>query len=132
MLELVAVCQVNVPGFPVARVMVAGGQVQALVAAGARHMAELREHPMVSLEARIDALESERLTELRAAALARLAPQRRARDEALVAAATAARERMSPLVAKREEERAALVAAAQAARERIGRTTNTESDDSNF
>ena len=131
-LELVAVCQVNVPGFPVARVMVAGGQVQALVAAGARHMAELREHPMVSLEARIDALESERLTELRAAALARLAPQRRARDEALVAAATAARERMSPLVAKREEERAALVAAAQAARERIGRTTNTESDDSNF
>lgn len=34
-LELVAVCQVNVPGFPVARAMVASGEVTALVAAGA-------------------------------------------------------------------------------------------------
>lgn len=34
-LELVAVCQVNVPGFPVARTMVAAGQPMALVAAGA-------------------------------------------------------------------------------------------------
>lgn len=34
-LELVAVCAVNVPGFPVARSLVAGGQVHALVAAGA-------------------------------------------------------------------------------------------------
>lgn len=42
-LELVAVCQVNVPGFPVARSIVAGGQIQALVAAGAAPLAELRE-----------------------------------------------------------------------------------------
>lgn len=41
-LELVAVCQVNVPGFPIARAMVAGGQVMALVAAGAHEMAMLR------------------------------------------------------------------------------------------
>jgi hypothetical protein len=41
-LELVAVCQVNVPGFPIARAMVAGGQVMALVAAGAHEMALLR------------------------------------------------------------------------------------------
>lgn len=34
-LELVAVCQVNVPGFPVARTLVASGEPMALVAAGA-------------------------------------------------------------------------------------------------
>lgn len=33
-LELVAICQVNVPGFPIARAMVAAGHVSALVAAG--------------------------------------------------------------------------------------------------
>ena len=41
-LELVAVCQVNVPGFPVARARVASGAVMALVAAGARPLAEQR------------------------------------------------------------------------------------------
>jgi hypothetical protein len=37
-LELVAVLHVNTPGFPVVRSMVAGGEVQALVAAGALHV----------------------------------------------------------------------------------------------
>lgn len=41
-LELVAVCQVNVPGFPIARALVASGEVVALVAAGAYEMAMLR------------------------------------------------------------------------------------------
>lgn len=41
-LELVAVCQVNVPGFPIARAMVASGEVVALVAAGAYEMAIMR------------------------------------------------------------------------------------------
>ena len=41
-LEMVAVCQVNVPGFPVARARVASGYVTALVAAGAQALAELR------------------------------------------------------------------------------------------
>ena len=41
-LELVAVCQVNVPGFPIARARVASGYVTALVAAGASAIAELR------------------------------------------------------------------------------------------
>ena len=44
-LELVAVCQVNVPGFPIARAMVAGGQVMALVAAGAHDMAMMKLDP---------------------------------------------------------------------------------------
>jgi hypothetical protein len=41
-LELVAVCQVNVPGFPIARALVASGKVMALVAAGANFMAILK------------------------------------------------------------------------------------------
>lgn len=42
-LELVAVCQVNVPGFPIARARVASGRVLALVAAGASTLVKLRE-----------------------------------------------------------------------------------------
>lgn len=43
-LELIAVCQVNAPGFPVPRAecLVASGAVTALVAAGAQHMFMLR------------------------------------------------------------------------------------------
>ena len=41
-LELVAICQVNVPGFPTARAMVASGKVLALVAAGASQMAMMK------------------------------------------------------------------------------------------
>ena len=51
-LELVAVCQVNVPGFPVARAMVASGKVMALVAAGAYEMAMLRNDAVSRLEDR--------------------------------------------------------------------------------
>lgn len=43
-LELVAVCQVNSPGFPIARTMVASasGEIMSLVAAGAQRMYEIR------------------------------------------------------------------------------------------
>ena len=44
-LELVAVCQVNVPGFPIARARVASGEVMALVAAGASYLARLKDDP---------------------------------------------------------------------------------------
>lgn len=50
-LELVAVCQVNVPGFPIARAMVASGKVLALVAAGAHYMAVMRSEPTMKLAA---------------------------------------------------------------------------------
>lgn len=40
-LELVAVCSVNVPGFPIPRARVASGQVVALVAAGTEELVEL-------------------------------------------------------------------------------------------
>ena len=41
-LELVAICQVNVPGFPTARAMIASGKILALVAAGASYMAAMK------------------------------------------------------------------------------------------
>lgn len=64
-LELVAVCQVNTPGFPIARTITASGGVPgALVAAGAFELAELKESARYSeLEARIAAIESEKSQE---------------------------------------------------------------------
>ena len=57
-LELVAICQVNVPGFPIARARVASGQVMALVAAGASVLAQLKNDPLAELHTRIDKLEA--------------------------------------------------------------------------
>lgn len=48
-LELVAVCQVNVPGFPIARAMVASGKVMALVAAGASYFAIMKNQHVATL-----------------------------------------------------------------------------------
>jgi DNA-binding ferritin-like protein len=56
-LELVAVCQVNVPGFPIARARVASGQVMALVAAGANTLARMKSDPVTELAARLELLE---------------------------------------------------------------------------
>jgi hypothetical protein len=56
-LELVAVCQVNVPGFPIARARVASGQVMALVAAGAATLAKMKTDPISELTARVNKLE---------------------------------------------------------------------------
>ena len=67
-LELVAVCQVNVPGFPIARARVASGQVMALVAAGANVLAQLKSDPIAELNAKIDALEAKQNQPLVAAA----------------------------------------------------------------
>lgn len=70
-LELVAVCQVNVPGFPIARARVASGAVMALVAAGAQTLALMKSDPVSDLNARISKLEgaaivSEKAEELQA------------------------------------------------------------------
>lgn len=57
-LELVAVCQVNVPGFPIARARVASGAVMALVAAGALPLAKMKADPTAELSARIERLQN--------------------------------------------------------------------------
>ena len=67
-LELVAVCQVNVPGFPIARARVASGEVLALVAAGAQTLAKMRHDPVAELQARIEKLEQLQNSPLTAAA----------------------------------------------------------------
>lgn len=77
-LELVAVCQVNVPGFPVARARVASGQVTALVAAGASSLARLKANPVADLQSRVDRLEAKEKD-----ALVATAADIRARFEAL-------------------------------------------------
>jgi hypothetical protein len=67
-LELVAVCQVNVPGFPIARARVASGQVMALVAAGASTLAQLKHDPLAELSAKINNLEMAQKAPMLAAA----------------------------------------------------------------
>lgn len=69
-LELVAVCQVNVPGFPIARARVASGAVMALVAAGANVLARMKADPIADLTARIQKLEQLENAELSAKAQA--------------------------------------------------------------
>jgi starvation-inducible DNA-binding protein len=81
------VCQVNVPGFPIARARVASGQVLALVAAGAYSLARLKANPVEDLQARVDRLETKE-------------------KEALLAAATEAKSRfeaLRPMVQATEE-----------------------------
>ena len=96
-LELVAVCQVNVPGFPIARARVASGSVMALVAAGANVLARMKHDPVAELSSRIEKLEQ-------------------LENAALSAKADAARERFSDI---REAKAAELSAQADALYERI-------------
>lgn len=93
-LELVAVCNVNVPGFPIARAITASGGVPgALVAAGAAYLAELKEDKKLeALESRINRMENAELS----------------------AKADAARTRMSGLIASRNAELSSRVDAARA------------------
>lgn len=49
-LELVAACCVNVAGFPTTRAMVAGGQIQALVAAGSSDLLEMKQNELSSYD----------------------------------------------------------------------------------
>jgi DNA-binding ferritin-like protein len=89
-LELVAVCQVNVPGFPIARARVASGQIMALVAAGASTLAKMRHNPIEELSTRLDRLEMPEKQALIAAsdsAKARFAAMRPATVEAEVVVA---------------------------------------------
>jgi len=72
-LELVAVCQVNVPGFPITRARVASGQVMALVAAGANVLAQMKHDPMQELSDKVAALEAAQLSPQREEAKAKFA-----------------------------------------------------------
>jgi hypothetical protein len=127
-LELVAVCQVNVPGFPTVRTMIASGQVTALVAAGAAPLAELREASSLGLqsieerlrqiEAREQRAETERLHELAMRKMEPLLRQQEEEASQLASLAASAMERMEAHITKRDSELAAQI---QAATERMSR-----------
>lgn len=80
-LELVAVCQVNVPGFPIARARVASGAVMALVAAGAQVLARMKSDPVADLSSRIEKLEQLENAQLSTKADAAKAKFTEVRDE---------------------------------------------------
>ena len=105
-LELVAVCQVNVPGFPIARAITASGGVPgALVAAGAAYLAELREtNKMEDLESRLSRIEGAELSVKADAARTRMSAVISQRDAELSSKAEAARVRMMPVTQKQDTE----------------------------
>lgn len=113
-LELVAACSVNVPGFPVARARVASGVVYALTAAGALTLERQAPHvpdDPTTLALRIEALEAAERQRLHERALAireRVSPVMQARQDALIASANAARERVQAHRAVLIEQRDAL------------------------
>jgi hypothetical protein len=95
-LELVAVCQVNVPGFPIARAITASGGVPgALVAAGAAYLAELREESRVAdLDRRLSKIEKTNFAADIETARGRMGALVSQRNAELSAKADAARARM--------------------------------------
>jgi len=120
-LELVAICQVNVPGFPVARAMIAGGQLTALVAAGARPLAELRESRLSELETRLHELESIEFRRIRDTASSRLVSLVDEYDQEF----TARRAALDEFVIEYNERQDAMTASA---RERISALFDEEDD----
>lgn len=104
-LELVAVCQVNVPGFPIARAMVAGGAVMALVAAGAYDMAILKSEAVMALTMKaqgLNELSAISPTDLKARAKAAKKNLKKKSLESLTASAESLKERAAAAAAYAE------------------------------
>lgn len=99
-LELVAICQVNVPGFPVPRAQVASGAINAIVAAGTAVLSRMRVQPMDELDLRIADLE-------------------RREGERAALRASAVRDRMAPAMQEAAVRRAELESLAAAAQTRV-------------
>lgn len=102
-LELVAVLQTNVPGFPVTRACVASGQVYALVAAGAAPLYRLKQAEKNDLSNRVENLEKARLAERKMEIAGPLQKAKEERNLALVASVESLRARFSPEIQKRQE-----------------------------
>ncbi len=102
-LELVAVCQVNVPGFPVARARVASGAVMALVAAGTSTLHKIRTSEHDDLLARLSHVETMMLEQKKQALTAAFTDAREERVNRLREAAAKARETLAPELDKRAQ-----------------------------
>jgi hypothetical protein len=116
-LELVAVCAVNVPGFPVARAITASGGVPgALVAAGAAYLAELKEANKVDeLDRRLRNLEGKTtLSTDFESVKSRMTTVLKSKDNELAARVDAARSRMQGLKKNDDAELSAKIEALKA------------------
>lgn len=112
-LELVAVCQVNVPGFPVARAITASGGVPgALVAAGAAYLAELRENNKYDeMDRRLKIIENSSLSTKADDARTRMGALMAQRDSELAIRAASAKERMASVRKNNDAELSAKILA---------------------
>jgi hypothetical protein len=116
-LELVAVCAVNVPGFPVARTITASGGVPgALVAAGAAYLAELKEANKVEeLDRRLRNLEGASTLSVDLASVkSRMERVLKSKDTELSSRLDAARSRMQGLKKNEDAELSAKIQALKA------------------
>lgn len=116
-LELVAVCAVNVPGFPIPRAIVAtaGNKVTALVAAGASVLAEMREDMKYrELDERLAKMEFAALEKRKAEILSRFSDFEEEENKNLQAMAASAMGRMEEEAAAHEAELASKVQALMA------------------
>lgn len=116
-LELVAVCAVNVPGFPVARAITASGGVPgALVAAGAAYLAELKEANKVEeLDRRLRNLEGASTLSMDLANVkSRMANVMASKDAELSSRLDAARSRMQGIKNREDAELSSKVEALKA------------------
>lgn len=113
-LELVAVCQVNVPGFPIARAYVASGQVYALVAAGAQVLARMKTDPIAELAQRVAALEEGKSAESGADLAAQVAAAK-ARFAAMKPTSAAEKKQITAVTASADELQARIASAAAVA-----------------
>ena len=91
-LEMVAVCAVNVPGFPIPRARVASGAVLALVAAGTGALVELALHQDMTVADEVAAAFDDRLRLVENVVLGKIGDDR----EALTAAIDQARQALTP------------------------------------
>ena len=106
-LELVAVCAVNVPGFPVPRARVAAGAPLALVAAGVEPLVAMaRERDLAERAPAVAAFDADQVKRLEVleVVMASLCSQRREEINTLVAAAQ--RKKMDDRIAARRTEKA--------------------------
>ena len=87
-LEMVAVCAVNVPGFPIPRARVAAGQPVALVAAGTGELVDLALHQDSGVADEIAGAFDDRLRFMEDVVLGRIGDRREVLDAAVASAKT--------------------------------------------
>ena len=133
-LEMVAVCAVNVPGFPIPRARVAAGQPVALVAAGTGELVDLMLHQDTDVEQMVAAAFDDRLRFIEDVVLGKISDSREALEAAVASARldkeariASLRASVHPEVAEKETRMAALRASVHL--DDVGDTDHTHTVD---